>query len=182
MVNKKMVMIPGPTPVTKSIQDQMGREIQAFGDPRFVNDYKQLIDELGTLLNCSGITFPLAGTGTLAMEMSLSNVTKRGDNILIISHGYFGDRFAEIAERKGLKTDVMHSEWGKIVPVEDIESKLREKHYAAITVSHVDTSTGVLAPIAEIGDMMKRFPDTLFIVDGVAATGGEYTDVDRMNI
>ena len=64
MVNKKMVMIPGPTPVTKSIQDQMGREIQAFGDPRFVNDYKQLIDELGTLLNCSGITFPLAGTGT----------------------------------------------------------------------------------------------------------------------
>ena len=89
MVNKKMVMIPGPTPVTKSIQDQMGREIQAFGDPRFVNDYKQLIDEIGTLLNCSGITFPLAGTGTLAMEMSLSNVTKRGDNILIISHYFF---------------------------------------------------------------------------------------------
>ena len=52
MVEKKMVMIPGPTPVVKSIQDEMGREIQAFGDPRFVKDYKKLIDGLGVLLNC----------------------------------------------------------------------------------------------------------------------------------
>lgn len=57
-----MVMIPGPTPVVKSIQDEMGREIQAFGDPRFVKDYKKLIDGLGVLLNCSGQCFPLAGT------------------------------------------------------------------------------------------------------------------------
>lgn len=40
MLTKKMVMIPGPTPVVKSIQEQMGREIQAFGDPRFVADYR----------------------------------------------------------------------------------------------------------------------------------------------
>ena len=32
MKEKTMVMIPGPTPVVRSIQDQMGREIQAFGD------------------------------------------------------------------------------------------------------------------------------------------------------
>ena len=47
-------MIPGPTPVVESIREQMGREIQAFGDPRFVKDYKKLIDDLGALLNCSG--------------------------------------------------------------------------------------------------------------------------------
>lgn len=182
MVEKKMVMIPGPTPVVKSIQDQMGRETQAFGDPRFVADYKKLIADLGVLLNCSGMTFPLAGTGTLAMEMAIANVTKRGDNILIISHGYFGDRFIEIAERKGLNVDVMHAEWGKIVPVAEIEAKLSEKHYAAMTVSHVDTATGVVAPIAEIGEMMKKFPDTVYIVDGVAATVGEFADVDGMNI
>lgn len=39
------------------------------------------------------------------MEMAVSNVTKKGDNILIVSHGYFGDRFVEIAERKGLNVD-----------------------------------------------------------------------------
>ncbi len=182
MENKRMVMIPGPTPVIKSIQDQMGREIQAFGDPRFVKDYKGLIDDLGQLFNCSGKTFPIAGTGTVAMEMAISNVTKRGDNVLIVSHGFFGDRFIDICTRKGLNVDVISAEWGQIVPVADIDKKLSEKDYAAVTVSHVDTATGVCAPIAEIGEMMKKHPNTIYIVDGVAATAGEFADVDGMNI
>lgn len=182
MSARKMVMIPGPTPVVESIRQEMGREIQAFGDPRFVADYKKLIADLGDLLHCSGQTFPLAGTGTLAMEMAISNTTKRGDNVLIVSHGYFGDRFIEICQRKGLHVDVMQAEWGKIIPVAEIEAKLASKKYAAMTVSHVDTATGVCAPIEEIGKMMKKFPETIYIVDGVAATVGEYEDVDGMNI
>lgn len=183
METKKMVMIPGPTPVVKSIQEQMGREMQAFGDPRFVADYRKLIADLAKLLNCSGKTFPLAGTGTLAMEMAIANTTKRSDSILIVSHGFFGDRFIEICEKKGLDINVLSAEWGTTIPVETIEAKLREKKYAAITVSHVDTSTGVRADIEEIGKMIeKTSPETVYIVDGVAATGGEYADVDRMKI
>lgn len=183
METKKMVMIPGPTPVVKSIQEQMGREMQAFGDPRFVADYRKLIADLAKLLNCSGKTFPLAGTGTLAMEMAIANTTKRGDSILIVSHGFFGDRFIEICEKKGLDIDVLSAEWGTTIPVETIEAKLREKKYAAVTVSHVDTSTGVRADIEEIGKMIeKTSPETVYIVDGVAATGGEYADVDGMKI
>lgn len=182
MEKNVLVMIPGPTPVVKSIQEQMGREIQAFGDPRFVKDYKELIDELGTLFNCSGQTFPLAGTGTLAMEMAIANVTKRGDNILIISNGFFGDRFIDICERKGLHVDVLSAEWGNAVSPEAIDQKLSEKNYAAMTVTHVDTSTAVIAPVAEIGKVMKKHPDTIFILDGVAATAGEFADVDGMGI
>lgn len=179
---KTMVMIPGPTPVVKSIQEQMGREVQAFGDSRFVKDYKKLIDDLGILLNCNGQAFPLAGSGTLAMEMAIANNTKRGDSVLIVSHGFFGDRFIDICGRKGLDVDVMQSEWGQIIPVAEIESKLKSKKYAAITVSHVDTATGVCAPIAQIGEIMKSFPDTIYIVDGVAATAGEFEDMSAMNI
>lgn len=182
MEKNVLVMIPGPTPVVKSIQEQMGREIQAFGDPRFVKDYKELIDELGTLFNCSGQTFPLAGTGTLAMEMAIANVTKRGDNILIVSNGFFGDRFIDICERKGLHVDVLSAEWGNAVSPEAIDQKLNEKNYAAMTVTHVDTSTAVIAPVAEIGKVMKKHPDTIFILDGVAATAGEFADVDGMGI
>lgn len=182
MEKNVLVMIPGPTPVVKSIQEQMGREIQAFGDPRFVKDYKELIDELGTLFNCSGQTFPLAGTGTLAMEMAIANVTKRGDNILIVSNGFFGDRFIDICERKGLHVDVLSAEWGNAVSPEAVDQKLSEKNYAAMTVTHVDTSTAVIAPVAEIGKVMKKHPDTIFILDGVAATAGEFADVDGMGI
>ena len=177
-----LVMIPGPTPVVEPIREEMAREIQAFGDPRFVADYKWLIDKLGELFNCSGQTFPLAGTGTLAMEMAVSNVTKKGDNILICSNGFFGDRFIEIAERKGLNVDVIKAEWGTAVQPAEVEAKLAEKEYAAVTVSHIDTATGVVAPIEAIGKVLKKHPETMYIVDGVAATGAEYVDVDGFGI
>lgn len=178
----KLVMIPGPTPVARSIQDQMGREIQAFGDPRFVADYKEVIAALGRLLNCSGKTFVIPGTGTLAMEMALANITRAGDPVLIISHGYFGDRFVEICQRKGLDCDVLTCEWGEIVPLDRIEAQLAAKPYAAVTVTHVDTSTGVCAPLQAIGELLQGYPDTLLIVDGVCATGAEREDFDQMGI
>lgn len=182
MKNKKLLMIPGPTTVVRSIQDQMGRETVAFGDPAFVKDFKELIGDLKLLLKTNGEVFVVAGSGTMAMEMAIANTTKHGDNILIVSHGFFGDRFIDMCERKGLNVDVLSSEWGKTVSLEDIENKLKEKNYAAITVTHVDTATGVCANILEIGKIVKRFQNTLFIVDGVCATAAEPEYVDDMGI
>ena len=182
METKTMVMIPGPTPVVDSIRAQMARPIQAFGDPRFVKDYKGLIDDMGKMFSCNGKTFVLAGTGTMGMEMAIANSSKRGDNALIVSHGFFGDRFIDICKAKGLETDALQSEWGKTIPVSEIEAKLKEKNYALMTVSHVDTATGVAADLAAIGAMMKQFPNTLFIVDGVCSTAAHYENMAEMNI
>ncbi|MCF6461849.1 pyridoxal-phosphate-dependent aminotransferase family protein [Clostridium sp. Cult1] len=182
MKNRKLVMIPGPTPVVRSIQDQMGRETVAFGDPGFINDFKEVITDLKTIFKTKGEAFVVAGTGTLAMEMGIANVTKEGDNVLVVSTGFFGDRYVELCERKGLNVDVISSEWGTIVPVEDIEKKLKEKNYKAVTVTHVDTSTGVCAPVAEIGQMVKKFEDTVLVVDGVCATAAEPEYLDEMGI
>jgi aspartate aminotransferase-like enzyme len=182
MANRRLVMIPGPTPVVRSIQDQMARETCAFGDPSFVKDYKELVEDLKVLWKTDGEVFVVAGTGTMAMEMAIANTTKRGDNVLIVSHGFFGDRFIDLCQRKGLNVDVISSEWGTIVPVADIEKKLSEKKYAAVTVTHVDTATGVAAPVEEIGKVVRKFEDTLYIVDGVCATAAEPEYVDEMNI
>ncbi len=182
MKNQKLVMIPGPTPTVRTITEQMGRETVAFGDPAFVKDFKELVIDLKNLLKVEGECFVVAGTGTLAMEMAVSNVTKRGDNILIVSNGFFGDRFIDICERKGLNADVLQAPWGQVVSSEEIEKKLKEKKYAAITVSHVDTATGAVAPIQKIGKIMKNHPDTIYIVDGVAATAGEREYVDDYGI
>ncbi|HPY55930.1 MAG TPA: alanine--glyoxylate aminotransferase family protein [Sedimentibacter sp.] len=182
MKNKKLVMIPGPTPTVRTINDQMGRETVAFGDPVFVKDFSELIVDLKEMWRVDGECFVVAGSGTMAMEMAVANVTKRDDNILIVSNGFFGDRFIEICNRKGLNVDVLSAEWGDVVSPEAIEEKLKEKNYAAITVTHVDTSTGARAPIEKIGEVLKKFPDTIYIVDGVAASAGEREYVDDMNI
>lgn len=182
MKNRKLVMIPGPTPTVRSINDQMGRETVAFGDPIFVKDFSELIIDLKEMFRVDGECFVVAGSGTMAMEMAVANVTKRDDNVLIVSNGFFGDRFIDICTRKGLNVDVLSAEWGDVVSPEIIENKLKEKNYAAITVTHVDTATGARAPIEEIGQVLKKFPETIYIVDGVAATAGEREYVDDMNI
>lgn len=182
MKNSKLVMIPGPTPVLRSIQDQMGRETVSFKDPEFLADFKGLLTDLKDLFQVKGEAFVIAGSGTMAMEMAIANVTKEGDDVLLVSNGYFGDRFIEICERKGLNVDVVSAEWGEIVSPEEIEEKLKEKNYKAITVTHTDTSTGVTAPVEKIGEVVKKFEDTIYIVDGVCATAGEREYMEDYNI
>jgi len=131
---------------------------------------------------CDGEVFVVAGSGTMGMEMAIANTTKRGDNVLICSNGYFGDRFIDMCTRKGLNTDVLSAEWGKSVTPEMVEKKLAEKKYQAVTVTHVETSTGVEAPIAAIGEVMKKHPEIIYIVDGVAASGGADQYMDTMGI
>jgi aspartate aminotransferase-like enzyme len=152
----------------------MARETVAFGDAGFISDFKKLVADLKSMWRCDGEAFVVAGTGTLAMEMAVANVTKRDENILICSHGFFGDRFIDICTRKGLGVDVLHAAWGTVYTPDQIDAELSKKKYSALTVTHVDTSTGVVAPLKAICDMLKKkHPEVLLIVDAVAAAGGE---------
>ncbi|KRT34874.1 pyridoxal-phosphate-dependent aminotransferase family protein [Acetomicrobium hydrogeniformans] len=178
---QKLVMIPGPTPVVRSIQDQMGRETVAFGDPDFIEDFKNVVKDLRELWQCSGQTFVIAGSGTLAMEMAVANVSKPGDKALVCSNGFFGDRFAEICKKRGLNVDVIKARWGSSVTSEEVKERLSKEKYDLVTVTHVETSTGVMAPIGEIGKVVQDH-GAIFVVDGVAASGGAEEYVDPMGI
>lgn len=172
-MKKKLMMIPGPTPVDRSVMDALSKETVSHLDPELVKTLKDTLNDLKAIVMTEkGQPFTIPGTGTLGMEAALVNSLKKGDRLLVVSHGFFGDRFAEIARGYGMEVEVLASEWGKIVEVEKIAQKLKEKSFSAITVTHVDTSTGVCAPLEEVGEVVKRFPETLFIVDAVCATGG----------
>lgn len=170
---KKLLMIPGPTPVVDSIREQMARDTVAFGDPGFIEDFKQVLTDLKQLWDCDGEAFVVAGSGSLAMEMALANTLKKGDKFLLASNGFFGDRFIDIAERKGIDISLIQAEWGQTVTPQQIEDKLKEGGFKAVSVTQVDTSTGVLAPVREIGEVVKRYEDVIYIVDGVCSVGGE---------
>ena len=184
MVNRKLFLNPGPTPIARAVQSEMLREISpAFGDREFIRDFRQLVTDLKAVAGTAGQAYVLAGSGTMAMEMAVANVTKRGDAILVVSHGYFGDRFAALSRRKGLSVDLLQSPWGDIVPLEAIERQLAQKPYAALAVTHVETSTGVRAPVEGIARMLRtRSPSTLLIVDGVCAVAGEQMEMDRWGV
>lgn len=182
MSKKRLLMIPGPTPVVDSIRAQMARETVAFGDPDFIKDFKEVLNDLKELWNCDGEVFVVAGSGTLAMEMALANTFQKGDKYLLVSNGFFGDRFIEIAERKGLELIKLQAEWGETITVEQIEAKLDEGGFKGLSVTQVDTATGVLAPIKQIGEMVRKYEDLIYIVDGVCSVAAEAVDMKACHI
>ena len=174
ILRNPLVMVPGPTPVTRSIQDAMGRETISYNDPRHVADFKALVDDLTTMWKCDGMAFVLSGSGTLAMEMGIVNVASHSDKVLACSNGFFGDRYVDICSRKGFETEALRpAHWGEPVTLDAIRDKLSEKKFDVLVVAHVETSTGIEFPLRDLCLMMREsYPDVLIVVDGVASMGG----------
>jgi aspartate aminotransferase-like enzyme len=170
MPNKELLLIPGPTPVIDEIREALAAETWAHTDPRYVKMFAHSLEMAkGMLSNQGGEVFLVAGTGTLAMEMALVNTVAPGERILVVSQGYFGDRFLQLAASFGIEADVVKSEWGKQVDSEAVKQMLSQHQYKAVTVTHVDTSTGVEADLEALVPIVKAHK-ALFILDGVCAT------------
>ncbi|MEK5071593.1 pyridoxal-phosphate-dependent aminotransferase family protein [Sporosarcina sp. FSL K6-1508] len=179
MRNEEMLLIPGPTPVVDSIYDAMASETRGHTDPRFVAIYKNAIEQTRKLFKTDGEVFVVAGSGTIAMEMALVNTVAAGEKILVVSQGYFGDRFIKLGQAFGIEVDVLQSEWGKQVLPEEVEAKLAEGHYKAVTITHADTSTGVAADLEALVPIVKKH-GALVILDGVCATAAMEEDMSKI--
>lgn len=178
MRNKEMLLIPGPTPVVDSIYDALAQEIRSHTDPRFASIYKSAIEKTRQMLKTDGEVFVIAGSGTVAMEMALVNTVVSGEKILVISHGYFGDRFIQLGEAFGIEVEVLQSEWGKRVNPDDVEKKLANGKFKAVTITHADTSTGVAADLDALVPIIKKH-GALVILDGVCATAAMEEDMSK---
>jgi len=169
MRNKDILLIPGPTPVVDEIYDALSSETRGHTDPRFVEVYKNALEQTKQLFQTDGEVFVIAGSGTLAMEMAIVNTVGKGEHLLVISHGYFGDRFTQLAKAYDIQVDVLQSEWGKQVDPKLVEETLKSKQYKAVTITHADTSTGVFSDLDTLVPIIKR-AGALVILDGVVAT------------
>jgi len=137
-----------------------------------VEELKEALVNLKKIVFCEkGEAFIVAGAGTLAMEMAVLNTVEKKESLLVLSQGFFGERMGQIAQSFGLDCDIAECEWGKAVLPEELEKKLSEKDYAAVTATHVDTCTGACAPVKDYAEVLKKH-DVLYIIDGVCATGG----------
>lgn len=179
MPNKELLLIPGPTPVTDEIKAALAAETWSHTDPRFVRVVTHSLEMTREMLGCQeGEVFVIAGTGTLAMEMALVNTVAPGERILVLSQGFFGDRFELLANSFGIEVDVLRSEWGQRLDVDQVRAQLAERRYKAVTVTHVDTSTGVEADLEALVPLVKE-TGALFILDGVCATAAVEEDMSK---
>jgi alanine-glyoxylate transaminase / serine-glyoxylate transaminase / serine-pyruvate transaminase len=182
MKGRKLLMIPGPIEFEPAVLSMMSKPTTSHVAPDFIDAFGSCIEMVRKVWQSpNGQPFIVGGTGTFAMDMAGSNLIEPGDNALVISSGFFGDRYAALLKRYGANVDFLQPQLGNVVTTEEIEIALKQKKYKLMTFTHVDTSTSVKInpqPIAELG---KKY-DVLTILDGVCSVAGEDIQQDAWGI
>jgi alanine-glyoxylate transaminase/serine-glyoxylate transaminase/serine-pyruvate transaminase len=106
------------------------------------------------------------------MDMAGANLVEQGDQALVINTGYFGDRYAALLERYGAKVTQVRAAAGRHPSLEEVERALQSANFKLVTITHVDTSTGVLTDVRELASLARRY-GALSLVDGVCSVAGE---------
>jgi aspartate aminotransferase-like enzyme len=106
-----------------------------------------------------------------------------GDRVLGIDSGKFGERWCEMVEVFGGKLDRLQVPWGQAVSVEDVRARLEKNPDTRIVMCQAcETSTGVAHPIQALGQLVARYPETLFLVDGITALGAMPLPMDAWHL
>ena len=182
MKGRKLLMIPGPIEFEPNVLQALGSATTSHVDPNFIEVFGKSLELMREVWRSpKGQPFIVSGTGTLAMDMAAANLIEEGDSVLVISTGYFGKRFKDIADRYGANTTILEAPLGEVISLQRIEKELKTKHYKALTITHVDTSTGILADPKPIAKLAQKY-NTLSILDGVCSVAGEEIKQDQWGL
>jgi alanine-glyoxylate transaminase / serine-glyoxylate transaminase / serine-pyruvate transaminase len=180
------LFIPGPIELDDDVVHSMSHYAESHVGAPFCNTFGETLGMLRKLFQTTSPQsqpFVMAGSGTLGWDMVAANVVEPGDEVLVLHTGYFANSFADCFETYGIKATQLKAPIGDRPQLPEIEKALSEKNYKALTVTHVDTSTGVLSHIQSLSGLLARVsPSTLLIVDGVCSVGSEDLHFDNMRI
>ena len=152
-VGRHFLHIPGPTPVPDRILRAMDTPMIDHRGPEFAKLAKRCLDGIKTIFKTTNPVIIYTATGTGAWEGALTNTLSAGDKVLMVETGQFGTLWKKMAEKLGLKTELIPTDWRTGVDPKVIEKRLGEDkahEIKAVCVLHNETSTGALSPIAEI--------------------------------
>jgi Serine-pyruvate aminotransferase/archaeal aspartate aminotransferase len=171
---RRILMTPGPVVFSVDVLRVMASTIYEHTSPDFAVIHGDAIRRFRAVVGAreGSPVFIIPGSGTLAMEVSLLNTVNPGSRVLVVSHGFFGDRWGEIARANGYDVTVLSSEPGGVVGFDSIVEELSRGGYGAVLVSHVETSTGVRSDLERLASIARKF-DVLLLADGVSSVAAE---------
>ncbi|KAL5358372.1 pyridoxal phosphate-dependent transferase [Aspergillus floccosus] len=180
------LLIPGPIEFDDAVLQSMAHYAESHVAPGFVKTFGETLTLVRKLFQSSTPTaqpFVISGSGTLGWDIVASSLVEKGENALVLHTGYFADSFAACLETYGANATQLKAPIGERPSFEQIEQALKEKPYKIITITHVDTSTGVLSDIKRVTELVRRVsPQTLVVVDGVCSVGCEEIAFDAWDL
>lgn len=165
---RHFLQIPGPTPVPERILNAMSRQMLDHRGPVFGEFGLKLLADVKTIFKTQNpvVIFPSSGTG--AWEAGFVNTLSPGDDILIVETGQFAVLWRNMAERMGLKPEVVPTDWHTGADANAIEARLKKDkshQIKAVCVVHNETSTGARTWIDEVRKAIDaaKHPALLFV-------------------
>jgi aspartate aminotransferase-like enzyme len=167
---KRYLLAPGPTPVPSDVLLAMAAPIIHHRSPDFLLVLDSAKKGLQWLYQTKNDVLILCSTGTGGMVGAVNNFFNKGDKVLVINGGKFGERWTKICQAYSLKFEEVTVEWGYAVKPEIVEEKLKKhQDIKGVFVQASETSTGVYHDIQALASIVKKHEDTLFIVDAISA-------------
>jgi alanine-glyoxylate transaminase/serine-glyoxylate transaminase/serine-pyruvate transaminase len=174
MAGRNHLYIPGPTNVPNEILNAMHIPMEDHRSPVFPKLLTPLLQDLKKIFRTeTGQAFVFPATGTAGWEIALTNTLNPGDKVLIYRFGQFSHLWGEMARRLGLDVEIHQETWGKGIPLDRLEARLKEDtqhEIKAVLATHNETATGVTSDIAGVRKALNasNHPALLF-VDGVSS-------------
>jgi serine---pyruvate transaminase len=182
MPEKRYLVTPGPTPVPPEVLAATAQPMIHHRGPDFKATLARVIERLKQVFATENemLTFTSAGTGV--MESAVQNLCSPGDRVLVVSHGYFGERFAAIAEVYGCDLVHLRYPWGESPSADEVGEKLDEMGGAkAVFLTHSDTSTGVVSDLRSIAERLNG-TDAVTVVDAISSLAAVPLETDAWGL
>lgn len=172
---RHFLQIPGPTPIPDRVLAAMQRQMLDHRSAEFQKLAKRVLAGVKTLFKTEGpvIIYPSSGTG--AWEAALTNTLSPGDRVLMIETGQFAVLWKQMADRLGLRAEVIQTDWRIGADPAEIEEHLRrdtDHLIKAVCVVHNETSTGCMTPLDEVRRALDATGHpALFMTDSISGLG-----------
>lgn len=182
VVPEKTMMGPGPSNLPERVRKALGNPILGHLHPECLKIMDDIKDGLRYIFQTDNpATMCISASGHAGMEASITNVVEEGDVILIGSTGIWGQRAADMARRAGGDVRVLEVTPGHVISTEEMRNYMDIHKPSVFFVCHGDSSTGVLQPLQEFGEICRSH-ECLFVVDTVASLGGTEFRMDAWGV
>ena len=176
MPGRNFLFVPGPTNVPERILRAMNRAMEDHRSSAFPDLATGLFRDLTHVFKTTaGQPFLFPATGTGGWEAALVNTLSPGDRLLAPRYGQFSHLWIDLAQRHGMRVDIIDVDWGEGAPVDRIEAILsqdRQHEIKGVLIVHNETATGVTSDLGAVRRAIDaaQHPALLY-VDGVSSIG-----------
>lgn len=176
----KKLFIPGPVEVSKDVLEKMSTPMIGHRSKDASALQRRISDKLRTLFYTKEEILLSTSSGSGLMEGAIRSCTAK--RAAVFSVGAFGNRWYEMARVNNVPADLFEVEWGKATPSEMVEQALSTGKYDLITITHNETSTGIMNPVEEISEIVKKYPEVVWCLDTVSSAAGTKIEVDKLGV